>query len=451
LGVGADKTDGKKKKQMVFDVDTEDSSEPSESKEKDSSEDESSVDEDDLFGGFSVEAEPKEKDVDPHSSSEHILKELAASADESSKQKLKQIKIVVDKQKEFLDHHKNIHKGSVTSKQEELLKIIEKSGILLVPVGYGLVPGNEKATSIECVVVKNLNKELILSGMFPMTPRNQIKPDSSIENAVLKGIVLGVLLGKKLQIRQEVNCTKYSRRTSGKIDRRILSDIACGTESIFFTNKYDKYDKLNVHISVDSSGSMHGDKWNKTMTMVVAICKAASMVDNLRVAVSFRTTIEQSGKRQNNLLPYVVLAYDSAKDKFSKVRSLFPYLHATGATPEGLVFEATLNQLMHHVAGEKYYFLTISDGEPCFTYFSENGNQIHYDNKVGAEHTRKQYNRIIQSGTEGLAYYIQSSSIGGDDNKECFKRMYGKDSKFIDINNVIQIAKTMNDLFLNKD
>ena len=37
---------------------------------------------------------------------------------------------------------------------------------------------------------------------------------------------MGAALGRKLQIRSEVNSTKYMRKPVGKIDRRILAELS---------------------------------------------------------------------------------------------------------------------------------------------------------------------------------------------------------------------------------
>ena len=62
--------------------------------------------------------------------------------------------------------------------------------------------------------------------------------------------------------------------------------------------------------SIDASGSMSGDKWRNTMVSTIAICKAASMIDNVDVVVSFRTTHESGGRssRTSNYLPLVALS-----------------------------------------------------------------------------------------------------------------------------------------------
>jgi hypothetical protein len=65
----------------------------------------------------------------------------------------------------------------------------------------------------------------------------------------------------------------------------------------------------------------------------------------------------------------VVLAYDSKTDKISKVRQLFPFLCAKGATPEGLAFEAIAEEFIigKKSTEQEHYFLNISDGEPCYS------------------------------------------------------------------------------------
>lgn len=414
----------------------------------------SSDEEDDVLGGESTKAA-----LDTEPIAKKVEDNLGAEKSNISKQNLQKIKKIIEEQKQFLDGHENVKKKSVSDKQKTFLDIIEKSGITLIPVGMNLNNENEKPSAVECVVVKRLNREILFSGICPLYKNYGVinnSPSQVIKNAVEKGIQLGTILGKKLQIRQESNVTVYPRRTSGKINRRNLHELDW-SESIFYKIKVDKHSKLNLHISVDASSSMEiGEKWIQTMTMVVAICKAASMIDNMRVVVSFRCTINkqsQSYSALNNSFPYIVCAYDSSKDKFSKVRNLFQYLSPYGGTPEGLTFEAIMDELICKKSEELYYFLTISDGQPEFSYNGTDDKLISYNMTNGAEHTRRQYKKILQSGVKGLAYFIKSTTVFSENDitVKCFRKMYGKDAKFIDVNNVTSIARTMNDLFLNKD
>ena len=56
---------------------------------------------------------------------------------------------------------------------------------------------------------------------------------------------------------------------------------------------------------------------------------------------------------------------------------------------------------------------------------------------------------IRSLGIKVLSYYI-GDSYSGDRYMGDFKRMYGKDAQFIDINSVMGISKTMNEKFLEK-
>jgi hypothetical protein len=271
-------------------------------------------------------------------------------------------------------------------------------------------------------------------------------------NAVNRGIQLGHLLGKRLKIRSEVNLTKYTRKSSGKIDRRILADIGFQNENIFYKVDVDKYNSAFIHISLDASGSMGGRKWINAITSVTAICKAASMIDNLRVSVSIRTTTMSSSHQ----LPYIAMVYDSNKDSFSKVRTMFPYLHPSGNTPEGLCFEAIMDLLDCKSHEQDYYFLNFSDGQPAYHYCI-NGVDFYYDHEVGGAHTRRQVNDIRNKGYKVLSYFIRQTSHVSSfyscspDDERCFKTMYGQDASFINVTNIISIAKTMNQMFLEKE
>ena len=53
-------------------------------------------------------------------------------------------------------------------------------------------------------------------------------------------------------------------------------------------------------------------------------------------------------------------------------------------------------------------------------------------------------------GIQTLSYYVDSWIPEGGEPSDGFKRMYGKSAKLIDVTNVAQITKTMNQLFLSK-
>ena len=73
----------------------------------------------------------------------------------------------------------------------------------------------------------------------------------------------GTMLGKKLQVRGEDKSTVFNRQKVGKIDRRMISSLGFGNENVFQFTEIDSYKKANLHISVDASSSMNGEKWSK--------------------------------------------------------------------------------------------------------------------------------------------------------------------------------------------
>jgi len=390
---------------------------------------------------------------------------------EFSSDELKELSDEFNKQRNVLDHKYGEIKTRVTKEEQTILDAIENSDISLVPSGYGLSGDYERA-SVDVVVVKKLSKKLMDAGkhIFPLVSldkfisRTTNAPIREYEDAVVRGFSLGKMLGKKLQIRGEENHIKYIRKSSGKIERRLLADVGAGLEGIFNRTIIEKYNKLRLHISVDASGSMQTyTKWCPTMTCVVAICVAASMVENLDVSVSFRSTI--FSKCNNSELPYIVLAYDSKVDKISKIRHLFPYLCATGSTPEGLTFESIAEEF---IIGKKsneqdHYFLNISDGEPCYVINSLSNRyhtDLNYSGETGALHTKMQVEKIKRRGVKVLSYFIDSndgySGLSSYKNTQLtyrgmFDKMYGSDAQFIDVQNVMDIARTMNKLFLMKE
>ncbi len=398
-----------------------------------------------------------------------------------SKKELEKLRKDLDQQRELLKHDFRKIKQKITAGDKALLDVIEKFGIILVPTGFGMgmsQPGDYTQAAVDSIVVQKLTKELIMSGteVFPMAavenaPGGDSSPPRNYEEAISKGWQLGKLLGKKLQVRGEINITKYIRKLTGKIERRLLAGIGAGLEDVFNKTVTERFNKARMHISVDASSSMACDeKWLPTMTCLTAVCVAASMVENLSVSVSFRTTHSLSDGTE---LPYIVLAYDSDKDKISKVRQLFPYLKACGCTPEGLAFEAILDKF---IIGKKtdeqdHYFLNLSDGEPYYS-LKANHNKykmsFSYNGESATLHTKRQVEKIRAAGVKVLSYFIGSDSVVGGFGYNPFSssgsqvpytqtlngqfhKMYGKDAKYINVTSVFDIAKTINGLFLEKE
>jgi cobalamin biosynthesis protein CobT len=347
----------------------------------------------------------------------------------------------IQKQKDFLDG--DIKKKKITKKDNINVEAIQESGSEVTSVGSGIESyyGNHQKGT-KCIVVKRLTQSLLESSIFPMSYNNwNVEENGPIDkrhtDAVNDGIRIGTMLGKKLQVRGEDRNTIFNRQKYGKIDKRMISSLGFGNENVFQYMETDSYKKANLHVSIDASGSMNGGKWTNTMTNVVALCKAVDMIQNLSIQVTFRTT---SGE-----IPYIVMAYDSRSDKFSKVKQMFPSLNVGGTTPEGLCFEAIMKNFLGSNNDMDSYFLNISDGEPYF-----GNNDLHYSGEPAYQHTRKMVKQIEGMGIQTLSYYVDDYVREGEEPSKGFKIMYGAGAKLIDLKNVSQITKTMNGLFLQK-
>ena len=370
---------------------------------------------------------------------------------ELSDRQKKMLEKAIEKQKKFMDG--DIAKKKITKKVMDDLKTVEESGMGYHDVGKDLKDKYlGKATPTKCIVVRNLTKSLIDSNTVNMLSTYKYArwgySDTDGEGFVEKGIRIGTILGKKLQIRGESRDTKWTRKDSGKIDKRLIAELGFGNDRVFHTTFVESYADAFLHISVDASGSMSGDKWNNTMTSVVAICKAVSMIQNVDVVVSVRSTQSGSGSyrsRRDREYPIILLAYDSRVDKFSKVKNLFPYIRCSGTTPEGLCYEAVMNEIVPSSNNRESYFLNFSDGMPMFS-----NSDVEYYHDTALNHTKKMVEEIKNRGIKMLSYYIGDSYDSNRYMKD-FKTMYGKDSQFIDVTSVMSISKTMNKKFLEKN
>ena len=367
-----------------------------------------------------------------------------------SKNALEQLIKKIQKQKDFLNG--NIKKKSVSKEEIGKLQDIQDSESELVRVGgdyqasYGRV-----GAGVDCVVVKKLTGNLLKSDDFPFahTDWQSKEPTVWAEEEVKRGITLGTLLGKKLQIRGESRETIFSRLKKGKIDKRMVAALGYDNDSVFYTNEIDQFKKANLHISLDYSGSMSGRKLKKTITSVVAIVKACEMARNVNVQVSIRSTDTGRGGKS---LPYICMVHDSRRDSFKQFARYMSILDANNTTPEGLCFEAIQKYLIPADKNVDSYFLNFSDGQPSYA-ISTKTDSIHYSGDSAAEHTNRQVKKMMANGINVLSYFIterDESNFEGGYDWPIFKKSYGTGAKYVNVENVMQVAKTMNELFLTK-
>ena len=380
-------------------------------------------------------------------SNQPISSKAEAGFQDLTPQQAKTLNNALKRQKEFMNgQQKKV--GRLTKKDASIVNAMEESGVSQVNVGGDVEQNNWRSNGknftgqTQVLFVKKITQQMIDDDVFPsLFARGYGYYGGRTQDSITNGKKLGTMLGKKLQVRSESRTLKNSRLDSGRIDKRLIAELGFGNSKVFQTTFVENYNDAIMHISVDASGSMGGDKWRNTMTAVVAICKAASMISGLDVVVSFRTT-HHSGNRGGQ--PLVAIGYDSRVDKFRKIEQLWPNLYAGGTTPEGLCYEAIMKDFVPSTSNRDSYFLNFSDGMPMF-----GSNDFDYYGDEALQHTKRQVKEITKKGISVLSYFI-GDSYDEDRNMEDFKTMYGKDAEFVDVSKVSSLAKTMNNLFLEK-
>ena len=392
-------------------------------------------------------------DSDSVTPSENLSNDDGSDSVELSDRQKKMLENHFKKQEKFLDG--DVQKTQLSKKDNKDIKSIEESGATYENVGND-IPKNywsgATGNGTKCLVVRKLTQSLIDSDQFSCASswnqRSYGGDDSwrSREyNFVEEGLRLGSVLGRKLQVRGEESSLKYSRQDTGKIDKRLIAELGFGNSNVFSQTFVDTFPDAFLHISVDASGSMGGSKWTNTMKSVVAMTKAIDMIEGVDVVVSFRSTQTSSGRgRKDN--PLMLIAYDSRKDSLVKVKTLFKYLQPSGTTPEGLCYEAIMNDIVPSSNDKDSYFLNFSDGMPMFQ-----NDDLDYYNSTATNHTKKMVKDIRSRGIKVLSYFVGDSDYDRDRSMNDFKQMYGKDSQYIDITSVTAVSRIMNKKFLEKN
>ena len=366
-----------------------------------------------------------------------------SEGEELSERQEKQIKKMFEDQKEMLDG--KTKKTKLTKKDQSVVSALSNSNTEMVDTG------NTEIGSVKTVVIPSLTAELIESKAFPFfrsLDSNSYEYTAAwgggkhMVDAIANGFRLGAILGKKLKVRGEEKDLIFTRQNTGKINKRLISELGFGNDSVFSQIQKESFNKANLHISIDGSGSMNGEKFQKAITSAVAMCKAADMAGNIHVVVDVRYTFNEN--------PVVVVVYNSKKDKLTKIKSLWKTLRVSGTTPESLCYEAIMKKFLGCVNGEDNYFINYSDGSPWFSVgSSRHDRDVYYGGERAIRHTRKMVKMMKNNGMKIMSYFI-SGGYMSDSEKDTFNRMYGKDASFIDPTNMMNVAKSMNKKFLEK-
>ena len=350
----------------------------------------------------------------------------AQAGEELNDRVKKQVENIFQKSQDFLDG--KTQKTKLTKSDKQIVDALSNSNSELVEAG------DIKTGKTPVVVIPDLTKELIDSRAFDFLYHYTYGNDKA--DAINEGLRLGAMLGKKLKVRGEEKDLIFTRQNTGKINKRLISELGFGNSNVFSQIVKEKYNRANLHLSIDASGSMSGGKLTKAMTSAVAMVKACEMAGNINVVVSFRWTSKDK--------PVVIICYDSRKDKINKIKKLWTAINAGGTTPESLCYEALMKKWLGGVRGEDNYFINYADGAPYFS-----SKSVYYHGDYAADHARKMVKMMKNNGIKISSYFI-SSGTPYESDVSTFKSMYGKDASFINPTNMMEVARTMNQKFLQK-
>ncbi len=354
-----------------------------------------------------------------------------------------QLKKAIEKQKEFQDG--KTKKTKISKALNKQMKAMENSGVEIKDVEFNNGWQNVKA---EVTVIRNFNKQLVEDVECGMWMRkDEYGFDRHMQdhkNWIADGIRKGIVLGKKLKVRAEERNTKFNRQRTGRIDKRMIANAGFGAEAIFEKIESFAYNPGLIHISIDNSGSMNGTRFEKAQVAAVAIAKACSMIENMDCIISYRSSAafgtSRWDSRNSDVKPVVLIAYDSRIHGMVQIKTLLPYVETANLTPEGLCFEAIMKDIVEASRGKDSYFVNMCDGAP---YYND------YYGEKAVEHTKSQVKKMRFEGIKVISYFITSSKENASPRDSGqFKRMYGKDSQFVDTNKITEIARTMNSKFL---
>ena len=332
-------------------------------------------------------------------------------------------KAIESLKKQLIFGEGNIKKEDISISLTKEIQVIDAGDVTLTDSNFA-------GQAVSTIFIKRLTDEILKSSIFPLVVR---------ENPALlsAGIGAGRVLAKKLLVRGETKNTIFTRQATGKIDKRLVAQLGFNSAT-FYRTEIDQYKAATLHLSIDGSSSMGGRKWKKTLTLAIALAVAVKEIPNLDLQISVRTTTSDK--------PCVVIVWDSKHDTsllaLKRLSSLLPQ----GTTPEGLCFAAIQKVLTPGSAACDSYFVNISDGEPYF-----NGSTFNYSGSRAAKHTFEATGKISADGIKVLSYYV--SSTDGDqcsDSYKCFKQCYGPAASFVNIDNITEIQKTLNRLFMTK-
>ena len=328
-----------------------------------------------------------------------------------------EIKKVLDKQKEIVNGQ--VAKHDMDPEINKMIDLMDKTRALVVNGGDDTVG---KYDTLIYHYIEGLDASYVANHRWGYTGEN---------NPVAEGVSMGRILNNRVQVLQDAYPLDFNRQESGKIDRRRIASIGAGETNVFNRRMVIQHEPVFVHLTIDASGSMSGVPFAEAIKLATALATVSILNRAFDLTVSLRAS---------NSYPEVAIVFDSRKHDLGYVNRVFPKLRTFGGTPEGLAYQAIMEEILRPQDIGRKFFINISDGEPAHS---------GYHGRRAAEHTRRQVNKMRENGVHILSYFIGSGYSGGGGNT-LFDVMYGKDAAYINVSDISAIARTLNNLLLKE-
>ena len=162
----------------------------------------------------------------------------AQAGEELSESQKKQVSNIFKKSQDFLDG--KTQKTKLTKNDQQIVDALSNSNSELVEAG------DIKTGKTPVVVIPDLTQQLIDSRAFSFLYHYTYGNDKA--DAINEGLRLGAMLGKKLKVRGEEKDLIFTRQNTGKINKRLISELGFGNSNVFSQIVKEKYNRANLHL-----------------------------------------------------------------------------------------------------------------------------------------------------------------------------------------------------------
>jgi hypothetical protein len=363
-----------------------------------------------------------------------------------------QIRSMYNQQKLFTGGE--IKKKAVSKVEASLIE-----GFATVDIDTKIVGHNSEFdvlhSGVPVQIIRDINRRFIESGAgFAYGLYSHSHQGTVNTRGIKEAVRNGKILAKKLQIRNEERVTKTARLNSGKLDRRLLHELGFDNFDVFSKINISTYRNAYIHISVDQSASMsQSGRFRESLKFAATMAAASKFLPNVHLQVSVRSTFSTRGSTRSQRssgsksgeLPYIMYVFDSKKHNLKDIEYIFPRLSTAYLTPEGLCFDAIMDDVVLKSRNSDSYFINLCDGEPNMRYITPS-TTFEYNHNISYQHSAQQMKRMERYGIRFMAFFI-----GDRSSYRNVYRCYGKNTTYLhSSSNIAEITKIMNTQLLIK-